>query len=148
MICLSFKYFRLTEIYIQIWNKNDKLLDVFNGWLLQNWSYTGGEEQYKEKKLYLIKNFRGFVCLYINTVNLFESRNRSWSWPQWRVTARLQVQRCHQNSFTRIRRNRQTQSAREDKVEDLECSHLQDCMDAYTSVHAMFLVKTKLWQTK
>lgn len=25
MICLSFRYFHLTEIYIQIWNKNDKL---------------------------------------------------------------------------------------------------------------------------
>lgn len=32
MICLSFRYFHLTEIYIQIWNKNDKLFaDTLHG---------------------------------------------------------------------------------------------------------------------
>lgn len=33
MICLSFRYFHLTEIYIQIWNKNDKLLAGGLHWL-------------------------------------------------------------------------------------------------------------------
>jgi len=36
MICLSFRYFHLKEIYIQIWNKNDKLLaDGFCGLFLE-----------------------------------------------------------------------------------------------------------------
>lgn len=84
MICLSFRYFHLTEIYIQIWNKNDKLLaDVLRGWLFKGWKQNDirtGLKWYrlwntgnKSLKRWLTENLGGFF-LDIKS-HLFESRN-------------------------------------------------------------------------